>query len=135
MDGRITLKRAEAELRDISGEWRKIGIELGVGDLPIIGAHHGSYSERCLSEVLCSWIRNERNPSWNKLCNALENAGLQSKAKKLREKYSSPTTPGTQGEYGRILHYSHISVNKRYKTNPQKTHFDKLIPTPTFVDI
>ena len=109
MDVRITLKHAEAELREISGEWRKIGCELGMGgDLHIIGANHGSYSERCLSEVLSSWIRNERNPSWDMLCNALENAGLQSKAKKLREKYSSPSTPGTQGgELGHILHYNH----------------------------
>ena len=104
MDVRITLKHAEAELRDISGEWRKIGCELGVGVLHI---HHDS--ERCLSEVLSSWIRNERIPSWDKLCNALENAGLQSKAKKLREKYSSPRTPSTpRGELGCILHYSHV---------------------------
>ena len=99
MDVHVTLKLAEAELREISGEWRKIGCELGVGDLPIIGANYGKHSERCLSEVLGSWIRNERNPSWNKLCNALENTGLQSKAKKLREKYSSPSTPGTRWAY------------------------------------
>ena len=105
MDIRITLKHAEAELREISGEWRKIGCELGVGDLHIIGANHGRDSEKCLSEVLSSWISNERDPSWDKLCNALENAGLQSKAKKLREKYS---TPSTLGELWCILHYSHI---------------------------
>ena len=105
MNVRITLKHAEAELREISGEWRKIGCELGVGDLHIIGAHHGRDSERCLSEVLSRWIRNERDPSWDKLCNALENAGLQSKAKKLREKYS---TLSTLGELWCILHYSHI---------------------------
>ena len=114
MDVRITLKHAEAELRDISGEWRKISCELGVGDTHIIGANHGSYSERCLSEVLSSWIRNERNPSWNKLCNALENAGLRIKAKKLREKYSSPSTPDKQGELGCILHY-----NGMKDTSPQ----------------
>ena len=102
MDVLVTLKLAEAELLEISGEWRTIGCNLGVGDLHIIGANHGKYSERCLSEVLGSWIKNERNPSWSKLCNALENAGLRSKAKKVREKYSSPSTlstPGTRRAY------------------------------------
>ena len=107
MELRITLNLAKAELLDISGEWRKIGCELGarVGDLHIIGANHGSCSEKCLSEVLSSWINNERNPSWNKLCNALENTGLQSKEKKLREKYCRPSKSGTRCVFGSNLYY------------------------------
>ena len=106
MDVRITLKLAEAELLENSDQRRAIGCELGVGDLHIVGANHGKYSDRCLSEVLSNWIRNERNPSWNKLCNSLENAGLRSKAKQIREKYCEPSTPDPRGELKRILHYS-----------------------------
>ena len=102
MDVGLTFDRAEAELRETSGEWRKIGSELSlrVHDLLVIGANCGD-KKICLSEMLSSWFENERNPSWNKLCNALHRAGLYSKAEQLRKKYC-------RGELGRILHYNHV---------------------------
>lgn len=96
MDVPVTLKRASAELREISDEWRKVGCHLGVGGLHIIGANYDKDNERCLSDVLNDWIRNG-SPSWIKLCNALDNAGLFSKANQIREKYCRPSTPDRRG--------------------------------------
>ena len=85
----VTLKLACAELRDVSKHWNAIGCHLDVGGLHIIGANHPGDDERCLDKVLNSWLSNGQDPSWGKLCSALEQAGLYSKAKQIRGKYSA----------------------------------------------
>ena len=89
----FTLKLAFAELRDVSEHWQTIGCHLGVGDLHII---HENYprDDDCLDKMLRDWLRNGKDPSWKKLCNALETAGLKAEAKHIREKYCIQCTPG-----------------------------------------
>ena len=92
----ITQKLAFVELRDVSRKWQSIACHLGVGDLRIIRANY-SRDEDCLDKVLREWLRNGKDPSWKKLCDALAEAGLKAEAQHIREKYCRPTQ-GTSGE-------------------------------------
>ena len=88
----VTPKLAFAELRGVSKHWQTIGCHLDVGDLHIIRANHPRDDECCLDKMLREWHRNGRNPSWKKLCSTLEEAGLRTEAKRIREKYCTQGT-------------------------------------------
>ena len=99
----ITPKLAFAELRDVSRKWQSIGCHLDVGNLRIIRANYPR-DEDCLDKMLREWLRNGKDPSWKRLCDALEAGGLKAEAEHIREKYC---TQGTSGE----LVYTYVTTS------------------------
>ena len=65
-----------------------LGIQLGIEphELERIEINHGKDLERCKSEVMVFWIRNDPEPTWSKLAIAVEQLGRHANvARKLQE--------------------------------------------------
>lgn len=84
------LSLALEELRSVCSMWRTIGCHLEVRSLKAITANHKGDDEKCLEEMLRDWLKNGKDPSWERLCSALEAPGLFTVAKHIREKYVVP---------------------------------------------
>lgn len=82
------------ELKDVN--WHKLSIQLEVpfDRLDKIDEdYQSSGSERKLSEVLRYWLLNDRSPSWDKICEALQRiGGFGRLVQELRMKYCSLKT-------------------------------------------
>ena len=77
------------ELKPVN--WHKLGIQLGVpfDRLDKIDEDHQS-SDRKLSEVLRYWRENDPEPSWEKICEALQRiGGFNRLVRELKMKYCS----------------------------------------------
>ena len=86
---RIDISDLMIELRAVN--WHELGIQLQV-PLFILEKIDEDYrlSERKLSEVLGYWLRNDRSPSWDKICEALQRiGGFGRLVRELRMKYCS----------------------------------------------
>ena len=86
------MKDLVVELKPVN--WHELGIQLEVplDRLDKIDEDHQS-SERKLSEVLRYWLLNDRSPSWDKICEALQRiGGFGRLVRELRMKYCSLKT-------------------------------------------
>ena len=86
------MKDLVVELKPVN--WHELGIQLEVplDRLDKIDEDHQS-SERKLSEVLRYWLLNDRSPSWDKICEALQRiGGFGRLVQELRMKYCSLKT-------------------------------------------
>lgn len=95
----------QAQMDDLTIElkavnWHQLGVQLQVpfDRLDKIEEDYRS-SERRLSEVLRYWQQNEYNPTWDKICDALERiGGFRRLVRELRMKYCSLRTCHLQGK-------------------------------------
>lgn len=86
------MKDLVVELKPVN--WHKLGIQLEVplDRLDKIDEDYQS-SERKLSEVLRYWLLNNRSPSWDNICEALQRiGGFGRLVRELRMKYCSLKT-------------------------------------------
>ena len=86
---RIDVSDLVIELRAVN--WHELGVQLQVplSKLEKIDEDY-RLSERKLSEVLGYWLRNDRSPSWDKICEALQRiGGFGRLVRELRMKYCS----------------------------------------------
>ena len=90
--GPIQLSDLVVELNEVN--WHKLGLQLKIPSdkLDKIDEDH-RLCDRKLSEVLLYWLRNEHNPSWDKICDVLQRmGGFRKLAHELRIKYCSLKT-------------------------------------------
>ena len=88
-DSRIDISDLVIELRAVN--WHELGVQLQIPlyKLEKIDEDY-RLSERKLSEVLGYWLRNDRSPSWDKICEALQRiGGFGRLVRELRMKYCS----------------------------------------------
>ena len=78
------------ELKHLCSQWILLGYYLQVANVHTIAASHPGDDKRCLEEVLREWLKKGKDPSWKKLCSALEAGGLSAEAEHIREKYYVP---------------------------------------------
>ena len=86
----VKVELALEELKHLCSQWILLGYYLQVANVHIIAASHPGDDKRCLEEVLREWLKKGKDPSWKKLCCALEAGGYLAEAKCIREKYSTP---------------------------------------------
>ena len=65
--------------------WRDLGVELTISDAKLnnIAEDFPRDVERCCSEMLSCWLRNDPQASWNKLIEALKHIGKKVLAKNI----------------------------------------------------
>ena len=69
----------EAEFAD--GDWELLGLQLVKhADLTTIKANRHGEASHCMMDMVSQWLRNELEPSWNKLAEAVENVGKYGRA-------------------------------------------------------
>ena len=69
----------EAEFAD--GDWELLGLQLiKHADLTTIKANRHGEASLCMMDMVSQWLRNELEPSWNKLAEAVEKVGKYGKA-------------------------------------------------------
>ena len=86
---KLDLRRLTADLRDLT-EWFRLGIRLGIkhSDLKKIESNYEGDVERCKTEMLDFWKKNDAKPSLKKLTKALEEMDYRNLANELRQKYN-----------------------------------------------
>ena len=63
------------------GDWELLGLQLVKhADLTTIKANRHGEASLCMMDMVSQWLRNELEPSWNKLAEAVENVGKYGKA-------------------------------------------------------
>ena len=63
------------------GDWELLGLQLVKhADLTTIKANRPNEASLCMMDMVSQWLRNELEPSWNKLAEAVENVGKYGKA-------------------------------------------------------
>ena len=69
----------EAQFAD--GDWELLGLQLiKHADLTTIKANRHGEVSLCTMDMVSQWLRNELEPSWNKLAEAVEKVGKYGKA-------------------------------------------------------
>ena len=90
-DQKPKLKDLLEELVKISHKWYELGVrlELEEGTLKTIKSNHPENAQRCLSEVLSTWLKAEPRATWHTLCAALRSETVDEKelASSLVAKY------------------------------------------------
>ena len=71
--------------KETAARWRDLGVELTVSDAKLdnITEDFPRDVERCCSEMLSYWLRNDPQASWNKLIEALKHIGKKVLAKNI----------------------------------------------------
>ena len=69
----IKLNEMYEDLVGISHKWHDLGLrlELKKGTLEVIESNHPKNAQRCLSEMLSTWLKVEPRATWHTLCAAL----------------------------------------------------------------
>ena len=85
-----SIKLLHKYVRDrVAPQWRDLGIQLmeqeSVDMLAIIEANHPNDVQRCCTEMLEYWLRNDDDASWNKLISAFEQIGQKAVAAKIKK--------------------------------------------------
>ena len=72
----FSLKQILKDTKEVRS-WYPLGIQLGIGtsDLKRIEIYYAGHPERCKIEVIDFWLRNDPEPTWNKLAHAVEDMG------------------------------------------------------------
>ena len=89
----VKLNEAYEELVGISHKWHDLGLQLELrkGTLEVIESNHPKNAQRCLSEMLSTWLKVEPRATWHTLCAALcsRTVGEEKLAGNLVAKYIS----------------------------------------------
>lgn len=94
---KLDLRRLTADLWGVT-EWFHLGIRLGIkrDDLRKIELNYkGDGVERCKTEMLDFWRKNDANASLKKLTKALEEMDHRNLSKELQKKYNVSRTGNT----------------------------------------
>ena len=87
----VKLKNVYEDLIDISHKWYDLGLQLELeeGTLENIKSDNPESAQHCLREMLSTWLKNERRPTWQTLCAALRSrtVGAEKLASDLEAKY------------------------------------------------
>ena len=86
---KLDLRHLIVELRDVV-DWFKLGVSLGIkhSNLKKIEADYRGNVERCKTEMLAFWMKNNGNASVEKLTQALEDIEHRNLARHLRDEYN-----------------------------------------------
>ena len=83
-----TLKELVQELYAASAQWYTLGIFLRIPHPRLENIQRDrSTSMDCFVVMLSEWLNNSVQPTWNEVCEALDNIGEPALAAKIMEKY------------------------------------------------
>lgn len=88
-----TLQSLVSELASVE-DWHLLGVNLGLQghQLRVIERTYRGETNRCKSEVLDFWLRNNENPTWEAIIEALDKMQQQKVHHEIRKKYCSSST-------------------------------------------
>ena len=83
-----TYYELKRELSDISNQWFELGMRLNIPMPAMKEMEHDTVRlERRMPKLFQYWLKNETNPTWQKIVDALEGIGQGELASKLTHKY------------------------------------------------
>ena len=80
-------------LKDVSAEWEKLGLELGVKwskIKQIARSRNHADPQLCMADLLDCWLRSGCDASWEKVASALDEIEIRDVALMIRKTYCSP---------------------------------------------
>lgn len=106
-------------LKDVSAEWERVGLELGVKwskIKQIAKSRNHADPQLCMADLLDYWLRNDRDVSWEKVASALDEIEIRDVALKIRKTYCSP---------GKLYMCIGINLNKLLTTFGLDVYFHR----------
>ena len=84
---KVRLLELQRQLAPVSQHWYKIGLQLKITRqrLNVTKELHGKSNEKSLHEVCKQWLRNEEEPTWDKVVTALRAEELVHHTKEVAE--------------------------------------------------
>ena len=69
-------------------DWEELGHQLGTSPVKIYQlGENGGDTEHCREEVVLEWLKEDKTASWEKLCRALEQMGMEAEVQIIKEQY------------------------------------------------